>query len=302
MSLDFIDTRMMSDTTLAWPTKLINELVSDVRVIYSDIDGTLFGPGGCLFKDSGHGFTDAPALAIVQCHINNIDIVPVSGRSNKQLRSDSRILGFNSWISELGCQLVYDNGETTVLNTGDIQETDFTVWELILDGGAPDLLLREFPGRLEYHDPWAQGRDCTHLFRGQIDIEHANELLLSNNFKNLCIIDNGRVRRRGKSLDSSITEIRAYHLLPRVSNKASAVRKDIATRGVKISHTIAIGDSEADLELANEVGALFLVKNALNDSPRLIEKIRDFGNVFITSAEMGLGWTEVVRYFLERKI
>lgn len=300
MSLSYVDTITLNSDTSALPNQLINKLVPNLKVIYTDMDGTLLGPGGCLFKDSKHEFTSTPVHAVLRCHVKGIDIVPVSGRNNKQLRSDSRILGFNNWISELGCQIVYNQGEQIVLNTGDIEPLDSTIWEQIQESGVISLLFNEFPGQLEYHDPWAQDRECTHLLRGQIDLSLANKILLENGFGNLVIIDNGKVRRRTQRLNSNITDIRAYHLLPRASNKASAVDKDIALRNIPRNHTIAIGDSCADLQLANSVGALFLVRNALRDSVNLLENIHNFNNVFITSQEMGLGWAEVANYFADR--
>jgi phosphoglycolate phosphatase len=301
MSFGITEALLKNHETSAWQQQLLDELVPELKVIYSDIDGTLLGPGGCLFKDSQHGLTGVPALAIIQCHIENIDIVPVSGRTSRQLHSISRVLGFESWISELGCQITYNNGESAVKNIGNYPETDFSVWESILNDGSPALLFENFTGRLEYHSPWDQDRDFTHLLRGSIDLTAANNLLFANGFTNLKIVDNGRVRRRSIALHPDIEEVRAYHLLPLDSSKATAVSKDISLRGIDKSSTIAIGDSESDLQLAESVGALFLVKNSLTDSPQLLKQLDTYGNVFVTQDEMGLGWAEVVRYLLRRK-
>jgi hydroxymethylpyrimidine pyrophosphatase-like HAD family hydrolase len=302
MSLSYVDTITLNSDASTLPNRIISELVPDLKVIYSDMDGTLLGPGGCLFKDARHGFTSAPALAVLKCHMCGIDIVPVSGRNNKQLRSDSRILGLNNWIAELGCQIVYSQGEQIVLNTGNIEPIGSSIWEHIQESGAVSLLFNEFPDQLEYHDPWAQDRECTHLLRGQIDLKLANGLLSDHGFMDLTIIDNGKVRRKTERLNPNIVDVRAYHLLPKASSKASAVKKDMAMRNIPKNNTIAIGDSSADLQLASSVGALFLVRNAIHDSPDLLEDIHCFNNVFITSYEMGLGWAEVVKYFIDRTL
>ncbi|MBI4733715.1 MAG: HAD family phosphatase [Rubrobacteridae bacterium] len=289
---------VLADHTITRPELMSGYLSPGIKVIYSDVDGTLLGPGGCLFKDAEHNFTSSPALAVLQCHLNNIDVVLVSGRNSKQLRSDARLFGFSNWIAELGCQIIYNNGEVTLLNVGDYPISDQSVWQSIHESGAPALLLENFASMLEYHEPWAKDRECTHLFRGSIDVGDAISLLNDHGFGNLNIIDNGRVHRRSPSLASSITEIHAYHLLPKAGSKASAVRKDRETRGIDKKHTIAIGDSPADLELAGEVGVLFLVRNAIMESHNMREQVLKYENVFITNNSMGLGWAEVIQKIL----
>ncbi|MBS3908628.1 MAG: hypothetical protein KGZ93_03195 [Actinobacteria bacterium] len=284
-----------------WPLALLDNIVPDVKVVYSDVDGTLFGPGGCLFKNEDHEYTAAAAQAILACHLHRIDVVLVSGRNRHQLHGDARILGFQNWIAELGCQLVYGMGETVVLNAGDFRTEGKTVWEAIEAGGAPALLLESYAGLLEYHLPWSQNRECTHIFRGRIDTEEANELLAREGFADVKIIDNGEVRRRSERLRADIPEIHAYHLLPAASGKASAVRKDRELRAIPKETTIAIGDSASDLALAPEVGALFLVKNAITKNSGLLDAVKNYPNVFVTNHAMGAGWAEAIHYLIGRK-
>jgi len=301
VGLGMLDRLNVIDYVEPWHAELINLMAPETRVIYSDVDGTLLGPGGCLFLDSNHGFTSSPAQAIVSCHLHKIDVVLVSGRNRAQLHSDVRILGFKNWISELGCQIAYNLGEVLVSNIGDFQAGEETVWKAIEESGAPQLLLDEYDRRLEYHLPWSENREFTHMFRGRIDVEEANALLKKNGFTELKIIDNGKVRRRSARLDPQITEVHAYHLLPTASSKTSAVRKDQETRGIAKGMCAAIGDSIADLELAPEVGVLFLVRNAVLENPEILERLGDYPNVFITHEEMGLGWAEAIRFLIGRE-
>jgi len=297
-----LDKLLLLENTQPWPDELIDIIGSETRVIYSDVDGTLLGPGGCLFKDSEHNFTGLPAQAILECHLRGIDIVLVSGRNRRQLYSDARLLGFKNWISELGCQISYNMGEVLVLNVGDFMTDEESVWQSIEDLGAPGLLLGEYRGWLEYHQPWSENRECTHLFRGLIDTDGANELLKEQGFEQLKVIDNGVIKRRSENLSKSIKEVHAYHLLPRASSKASAVRKDREVRNIPKKMTAAIGDSAADLELAPEVGVLFLVRNAVLENDDLMDRIKDLPNVFITHESMGLGWAEAIDFLTGKTI
>lgn len=300
MGLSTLERFSVIDYTDPWPAEFIKFMVPETRVIYSDVDGTLLGPGGCLFVDENRNYTSTVAQAVVACHLHNIDVVLVSGRNRHQLHADARLLGFKNWISELGCQISYNMGEVVMLNVGDFEIGHDSVWQTIEKSGAPELLLETYRRRLEYHLPWSEGRECTHLLRGSLDVGSANTLLQENGFTGLKIVDNGKVRRRSERLDPEISEVHAYHLLPKASDKASAVRKDRETRGIPRDLCAAIGDSAADLELASEVGVLFLVRNALAESPEILDRLKNYPNVFITKEAMGLGWAEAVKFLLGR--
>ena len=60
--------------------------------------------------------------------------------------------------------------------------------------GAPELLLERYAG-LEYHDPWHQDREVTHLFRGAIDARDADALLEEHGHEHLRLVDNGAIDR-----------------------------------------------------------------------------------------------------------
>ncbi|MCL4499086.1 MAG: HAD hydrolase family protein [Chloroflexi bacterium] len=276
--------------------KWVRALVPVPKVLYSDVDGTLLGPGGCLFFDAQQNLTLEPARAIMACHLSKIDVVLVSGRGRLQLLGDARVFGFENWVAELGCLLVYDKGELIVRNIGDFEPGEETVYRAIAQSGAPDLLFHKYQGRLEYHKPWSDERECSHLLRGLIDVSEANKLLAEAGFAKMKLIDNGRVHRTSPGLSLDLPEVHAYHLLPKGSGKASAVRKDRELRGIPRESTIAIGDAESDLELADEVGIFFLVANALYESRDIERLVAEKDNVIVTKRAMGLGWAEAIGY------
>jgi hydroxymethylpyrimidine pyrophosphatase-like HAD family hydrolase len=278
--------------------KRIKDLVSSLRVIYTDVDGTLVGPGGCFLLDSKKNFTLQPARSLVAAYEQGVDIVIVSGRNRFQLLEDARLLGINNYIAEMGCQIVYQQGREILQTADDLlaDQPEKNVYQFIQDSGAVELLFGRFEGLLEYHTPWSECRECTHLFRGCIDVDQANNLLTEKGFSYLKIVDNGLIRMAGSL--RGLAEIHSYHLLPRQSGKVEAVQADIAKRQLLRHEVAAVGDALADLKLANHVGAFFLVKNALRSGSSIETAMKQFDNVFVTAEEMGLGFAEAVELLL----
>jgi hypothetical protein len=150
------------------------------------------------------------------------------------------------------------DGEETLL-TGDLVPRDGkTIHDLIEESGAPRLLLDHFPGRLEYHDPWHQNRDISHLLRGTIDADEANQLLAQNGLGHLRLVDNGAIAPRPQ-FDG---RPHAFHLLPAEASKAAAVAVHMQARAYRPDECIAVGDSIEDADVARVVGRFFLVANA----------------------------------------
>ncbi len=275
---------------------LIRDLVGDVKVVYTDVDGTLVGPRGSLFATPGGGHTLAAAEAIILAKEKGVDIVMVSGRSARQLFGDARLMGLSNYIAEMGCEIVYGCGDEIVENYPNAKEVGASLYETIAASGAIELLFGHYNGRLEYHTPWSKGRNCTHVFRGLIDTDEAGSLLKEEGYEDLKIIDNGVIGRRG-SLDESLEEIHAYHLMPKATSKASGVARDMEIRGMDRTSAVAIGDAVSDIAMAEHVGAFFLVRNALNsrENAELEKEVLKYDNVFVTRGEMGEGFAEAVR-------
>jgi phosphoglycolate phosphatase len=216
-----------------------------LRCVYTDLDGTLLGQGGSLFRNGEGGFTLLPGRALEACHRAGAEVVIKAGRRKAQVMEDARLIGQSSYIYELGGGLVID-GEETFL-TGAFQPEDGrSVHDQIDATGAPALLLERFG--LEYHDPWHRERQVTHLFRGSLDVGEANALLAAEGHEALRLVDNGG---------------QAYHLVPAQTSKANAVAAHMRARGYTPEECIAVGDSPEDLEVAKVVGRFFLVGNAV---------------------------------------
>lgn len=267
-----------------------------VRVIYTDIDGTMVGPLGCFFRDSGYELTLRPAKALMGALARNVDVMLVSGRHKAQLRESARLLGIMNYVAELGTELVYNLGTEVIMNIGDVELTCGSLYETILETGIVELLLRTYPGRIEMHTPWSDERDCTPLLRGLVDLAGVEKLLRDNGLGRFELLDNGVIPRKSPTLD--VPETRAYHLVPRGVSKDQAVLRDQEHRDIPRQCTVAIGDADADMPFADVTGAFFMVRNGLNNNPHLAERIESADNIFVTEGEMGLGWAEVVETLL----
>ncbi len=260
-----------------------------IRCVYTDLDGTLLGPGASLFRDADGGFTLMAARALEACHRAGVEVVIKSGRRRAQVMEDARLMGQTSYIYEVGAGMVID-GETTWL-TGDLQPTaEASIHDQITESGAPALLLEHYAGRLEYHDPWHRGREVSHLFRGAVDAMEADALLERAGHGHLRLVDNGAINRTMPGIEQA----RAYHLAPRDVSKLAGVRFHQRMRGLAPEECIAIGDSREDLTAAAGVGTFWLVANALERDPTLRDALTGVPNVRIAGERNGAGVYEAV--------
>ena len=260
-----------------------------LRCIYTDLDGTLLGRGGSLFRDAEGNFSLMQARALEACHRAGVEIVIKSGRREPQVMEDARLIGQSAYIYEAGCAVMVD-GERTLL-VGDLDHSEEnTIAQQMLDAGLPDLLFERFPGRLEYHTPWHTDRVYSHLFRGLIDVEEANSLLVENGHDELRLLDNGAIGRPMEGLE--ITHV--YHLVPRAASKARAAEIHMRARGYAREDCIAIGDSLEDLDVARVVERFFVPANGPERDPALAEAISRLDNVTVTEGRMGDGFYEAV--------
>ena len=109
-----------------------------------------------------------------------------------------RLIGSSSYICEVGSIVVVD-GEEEFL-TGELQPDELSIFEQVGERGAPQLLLERYNGKLEHHAPWHTERQVSHLFRGEVDLQEANELLIEQGHTELQLIDNGIIERKFDSL------------------------------------------------------------------------------------------------------
>ena len=261
-----------------------------LRGVYTDLDGTLLGHHGSLFRDWEGEFSLRQARMLEACHRAGAEVVIMSGRREAQVMADARLLGQTSYIYEAGCGVFID-GERTFL-TGDwVPDDDGTPAERMLAEGIPDLLFDHFPSRLEWHHPWHHDRRLSHLFRGRVDVDEANALLAGHGHDDLRFLDNGAITRPMEGLDETA---HAYHLVPGGASKAKAVGFHMRARGYAPEESIAVGDSVEDLDAAEFVGRFFVVANGPERDPGLREAIAGRSNVTVTEGRAGVGVYEAV--------
>lgn len=300
-----------------------------LRALYSDLDGTLLGPGGSLFRGGDGGFSLSAARALEACARAGVEVVSVTGRRQQGVDELMRLMGQRSYIFELGCGLVLD-GELEWL-TGDCVPSPErgTIHAQIVASGGPQRLLEAFKGRLEYHTPWSEGREVSHLFRGEVPLDEANELLGQAGLGWLRLVDNGLIAGHGMADGSRLHAgetgdsgwhagetagsglhagetgsglhagetaggLHAYHLIPACASKARAVARHMQNRAYGADECIACGDSREDLEVADVVGTFWLTANAAAHDPTIPEAIGGRRNVRVSSDGYGAGVYEAV--------
>jgi phosphoglycolate phosphatase len=254
------------------------------RVVYTDLDGTILGPGGSLFAAPDGGTTSRAAEAVATLHGEEIALVPTSGRAETTVREAARVLGGDGYVAELGGITV--RGDEVIRNRGAHRGTD-TPYEAMVRSGAAGLLLEAFPGRLELHAPWTLHRECSMLFRGHVDLTAAVGALQQAGYAWLTLVDNGIIRRPFPGLN--VDEVHVYHLVPVGVSKAAAIAVDLTARGLRSSEAVAVGDAPTDVEAAAHVGAVFVVGNGADAVPGDVPE-----NVYLTDASYGDGFAEAV--------
>ncbi len=270
-----------------------------LRALYTDLDGTLLGPGGSLFRASDGSFSMEGARLLQACHRAGVEVVMFTGRAESGVDELMRVLGQRSYIFELGCGIVID-GEHEWL-TGDLVPSADrgTIFEQIEATGAPRLLLEAFPGRLEYHTPWSEGREVSHVFRGLAPADEASALLEAAGLGWLRLVDNGVISGHGGPMNApgwtiDVERVHCYHLIPKPASKARGVARHMQVRGYLPEEVIACGDSREDMEAADVVETFWLMANAIEQDPTLAGDIADRSNVRVSTAGHGAGVYEAV--------
>ena len=263
-----------------------------MRALYVDLDSTLLGPDGALLRGGDKEFSLAGVRALEACHRAGAEVVLMSGRRKVTVAENARLFGQRSYIYEAGSCLVLDGEELWL--TGDLLPGEQgSIHDQIEAMGAPAMLLDEYAGRLEYHDPWHRGREVSHLFRGLVDAREVDALLEREGLGALRLVDNGGVHRRSPAL-AGLSDVRAYHLVPRGASKANAVARHMRAAQITAQDAIAVGDSREDLETAAHVGTFWFVANALRRDPTLREAIAGRTNVRVAEEGHGAGVYEAV--------
>lgn len=272
------------------------EVRSNLKFIYSDLDGTLLNDKGCLVKDENDNCYLGSVKQFEKIFAKGWDMVLVSGRNRIQLKYNAQMIGVKNYIAELGTELIYDLG-LKVYTTFDNKAVKFD-----LKYGSKDLLdivklLKEkFPNKIECNLEWSKYRTNTILFMGEIDLCLANELLEKKGYKGLVLVDNGVTCLENLNID--VDKLHIYNLIPSGVNKSSGIKLDKKIRNIKIKNCIALGDSVEDLKMAAEVKFFFLMRNALDHNSEISDELNIYDNVYVTENRMNRGWAEVIKYLV----
>ncbi|MDD3818573.1 MAG: HAD-IIB family hydrolase [Actinomycetota bacterium] len=273
----------------------IKQNLKELKVIYTDLDGTLFNHKGCVIKDHRDDYYFDALELLPAIADKNLDVVLVSGRNKFQLKYSAQIIGLKNYISELGAELVYNLGEEVYVTF------DHNSAKYDLTYGGKDLkkiieILKEnFPRKIEGKMEWSRYRSYNALLFGEIDLPKANEILKAEGYKGLTLVDNGLSSL--EKLDLDIERLHIYNLMPSGVNKSNGIKLDKKIRNFDVNNCIALGDSMEDLKMAFEVKYLFLMRNALEHED-LSGELNKYDNVYITEGFMNRGWTEVIEYLL----
>lgn len=279
----------------------LSALLSGAETLFTDLDGTLLGRGASILADGEGRPTLDTVTAVAALNTAGLRVVMTSGRNARQLREASRLLSWTDFIAEMGCIRSYDRGARVVYDTGtwtpDAVRQGETPYEAIVRVGAVDLLRERFPGLIEYHDPWHLDREVTHVLRGNVPIAEAQAALDELPLP-VHIIDNGIIHPRHHTLICS--EIHAIHLVPAGTSKQRAIAADLAEKGLGRETALSIGDSAADVAMAEVTGLMVCVRNGLDD-PTLLARARGRAGVAATRATYGSGWAELAHAWLAAK-
>lgn len=280
----------------------LRERLARARILYTDLDGTLLGRGACLLADgSGAPSLDA-AAAVTRLNAAGLEVVICSGRNAKQLLEVSRLLGWSDFIAELGTVRSYGRGARKIYDTADWRDAALedgeTPCEAIVRMGALDRLRERFPGLIEYHDPWHLDREVTHVLRGNVPLTESCAMLGELPLP-VTLVDNGIIHPPHHTL-TGVEDVHAYHLVPSGASKQWGILADMGERGLDPGESIAIGDSAADVAMAEAVGLMVVVANGLDD-PVLLEHARGRANVAATRSAHGSGWAELADAWLSAR-
>jgi phosphoglycolate phosphatase len=264
-----------------------------MRCLYVDLDGTLLGPNASLLTGADGRFSTLGVRALEACARAGAEVVLYSGRRQGSVFEGARLIGSRAYIFELGCGLVID-GELEWLTDGVVPDEEHgSIYDQIEVSGAPALLLERFAGQIEYHTPWSIGREVSHLFRGNVDLQEVEVFLDGAGYGWLRLVDNGVIRAASEQM-AGLPVIHAYHLVPVGASKARAVARHMQSRGYAREDCIAAGDSREDMEAASVVGAFWLMANALVRDLTLEAEASDRPGVRIASEGYGAGVYEAV--------
>lgn len=281
----------------AQPEGDLHDQLANVRYVFTDLDATMLAPGSCALCDND----GTPSLKLVESIVAlkraGIEIIPCSGRARVMMHEDSRILGFNSYIGEMGGLLMLDlKANNWEYFTGDMPydpACGLTPHQVIERAGVCQGIIDRWPGHIEYHNDMANGikyREVTVGMRGEVPDAEA-QAMLDEAGLGLVWGNNGYLTHVSKPTTLDLGEDgpgRAFNIMPAGLNKGRGIERFCELRGIDPAQTLAVGDSESDFLAAPYVGTFVCVENALLD-PAAAELVQQ-ENVYVARGNVVDGW------------
>lgn len=284
----------------------LQERLSRVRYVFSDLDGTMYGPGSCvLVNAAGEPCADF-AMTLNDLKRAGIEVILTSGRNRSMLHEDSRLLGLNAYIGEMGGLIMFDREHNKwEYNTASMAydpASGLTPHQVIEQTGVCDEFIRRWPGLIEYHNDMSNGykyREVTVGLRGEIPDDEARALLDASGLE-LDWADNGYLNYISAPTTLKLPEGvpgRAFNIQPHGLNKGDAIKRFCEVRGIDPAETMAMGDSFSDFLMAPATPLFVLVENGLKD-PSAEEFLNTTPQAFLVHGRMIDGWVAAMRMVL----
>lgn len=282
------------------------ERLSRVRYVFTDLDGTMLGPGSCVLANAAGEPSTAFVETLLELKRAGIEVVPCSGRNRAMMHEDSRVLGLTSYIAEMGGLLMldrtHDEWEYFTAEMAFDPSCGLTPHEVIEQTGLLDEFISRWPGLIEFHNDMSTGykhREVTVGLRGEIPDEEALALLDSTDMA-LDWADNGFLNyiSAPTTLDLPKGERgRAFNICPKGLNKGDGIKRFCELKGIDPAETLGIGDSSSDFLMANAVSQFIIVENALTD-PHVDELFATHPTVAVARGRIVDGWVNAMRCVL----
>ncbi|MDY2777363.1 MAG: HAD-IIB family hydrolase [Collinsella sp.] len=291
------------------PERVEGELkarLARIRYVFTDLDGTMLGPGSCVLKDNDGN----PSLDFVSTLIDlkaaGIEVIPCSGRNRSMLHEDVRVLGLNSYIGEMGGLLMLDHKSNDwEYFTADMPydpSCGKTPHECIEETGILDEFIGRWPGLLEFHNDMSTGykhREVTVGMRGEVPDDEALSIIDRADAP-VTWGDNGFLNYISAPTTLRLPEGvrgRAFNIMPAGLDKGRAVERFCEARGIDRAETLSIGDSSSDFLMADATEMFLLVENGLKN-PGADEFLQGHDNAFVTRGRIVAGWVSAMRTLL----
>ena len=285
---------------------VVTARLARVRYVFSDLDGTMYGPGSCVLKNAAGAHSLAMVETLVALKRAGIEVVLTSGRNRSMMHEDSRLLGINSYIGEMGGLIMLDREHNEwEYYTADMPfdpESGLTPHQVIEQTGVCERIIERWPGLIEYHNDMSTGykyREVTVGMRGEVPDAEVEEILADADVP-LEWGDNGFLNYVSAPTTLALPEGvrgRAFNITPAGLGKGRAMERFCAARGIDRTQVLAIGVSVSDFLMAEATGGFILVENGLKD-PEASAFLASHDDAFVTRGRTVDGWVAAMRTVL----